>query len=357
MTKFESLNIEKQNNVKFQKKINQRKTIRNIIRFGFLAVIIISTVIAVISSPIGQKKSFETYRDNTEVEISEDAFAIPEAFDIWQSRKMTNDLNILLSGIPWCTNSNISIYPNDNISGMIIKLINGKKIKSQATFSCINVLDHQLVYRNDTDRFPYIMDMETGRSQPIVKTKSREVLMYDGYIYYIDIDNGNTLMKISIDSIFNGEPEQLDIKTSKYFVYGNNIVFLNEGQLIKFDIETGLKNTINGRFDDFYFYGKVVALSGNRIISFNLDGSSPKKLYESTSGVKLLYVNNDSIFIQEDNNVKQLSRSNGDEISNYSLPEKSYVDGIFSDIDGYKAIVYSHVNNNENIVGSVYKLQ
>ncbi|WP_230399248.1 DUF5050 domain-containing protein [Novisyntrophococcus fermenticellae] len=248
----------------------------------------------------------------------------------------------------------VLIQPTADCKGMQMTNKGDTQTFSNSLCSYVNVQDDVAYYRKDSDRGIYKMTLGDGKETPFYTGNAGEIFQYKNYVYFIDLNHNSNLMRLRKDE--DTEPEII-VKdpVEKFAIYGNECFYLTENNdLSHVELKKGQTPiSFPDKYNEFFFYENekiIVARSGNRIISFKINGKNPQLLYESKKGnIKLAGAGKDKCYILKSGKLKGIPIDKDSKEETFKVDAGKLITSICETENGTKGIVYKEDGMNVNM--------
>lgn len=272
-------------------------------RKRYLKVLVIGTVLAlggaVVETNNERKDAYADYAESGNVSF--EYLNYQDTFEIWNTKELGNDVNILLSGGKILVKDNTIIAPNEKNEGLFYKNGSEQAQISEDTASYINLVDKTVYYRNDNDRNIYSYDINTQESKLIYDGNVGEVFFTNDKLYYVDYDNNSWISSIDLTDNIKKDVV-IDYPTDSFAVCGDTVVFLGTNKtLYTQGVDSESRISLVNNIERFFLNGNVVAESGNTVFEFLPTGGRASEVYSSElDTLQLVGVGQNGFYIQED---------------------------------------------------------
>lgn len=279
--------------------------------------------------------------------IDKDVFRNKQAFSLWSQSALHNDLNCLMSGGNFFENDKIIIQPDTNFSRM--EIIQGEKVTpfSNSICSYINVVDDIVYYRKDSERSIFRYSIQKQTEELVYSGNVGEIFVYGNYLYFIDLENEQKIMQISLDNLETVNCI-VDESVKQFMIYSDQCVYLTKSNNIyqKTVAMDTVASNIPGTYLSFFFNGNIITQSGDCVLSFDIIGGSTKIIYENKDiKFRLAGASEGYCYIQEGKILKKVSTTDIGEIVSLQGEYGDYINSLIETKDSLRAIGYAVSEN------------
>lgn len=308
---------------KAARKDKRRKIVLGVLIGGTILV----TGVAAISSNSNRHSVYEAYL-NDPAAIQFDALDYEDTFDRWNQNDLGNDVNVLLSGGQIYSRGNTHVVLADEGTGYII-MSGENKYVTDYFMSYINVVGNTVYFRDDSNKNICAYNLEDQKASVLIEGNVGEVFVYNGKIYYTNLDNGSKIYCCNLDASDN--KVCVDFATNDFAICGNTAIVLGNDQSLKtYALDSATVNTLASHIERFAIDKEIYCDSGNTILKFKPDGTDASEVLTSDKTLQLVSVENDIVYYLEDGTFKKSSDPNG------SIDKETYeyVSSLVTDEDG-----------------------
>ena len=289
---------------KAAKKAKRRKIVLGVLIGGTILV----TGAAAISSNSNHQSAYEAYL-NDPAAIQFDALDYEDTFDRWNQNDLGNDVNVLLSGGQIYSRGDMHISLADEGTGYIITS-GEKKYVTTYFMSYINAVGNVVYFRDDSTKNICAYNLEDQKASVLVDGNVGEVFVYNGKIYYTNLDDGSKIYSCNLDASDN--KVCVDLATNKFAICGNTAVVLGNDQSLKtYTMDSATVSTLASHIERFAIDKEIYCDSGNTILKFKPDGTDASEVLTSDKTLQLVSVENDIVYYLENGSFKESSDPDG----------------------------------------------
>ncbi len=220
-----------------------------------------------------------------------------DAFAVWNSRDLGNDVNTLLGGGKVYCRGAVSVLPAEG--GYAVRLEGELAATIPGSISYINAAGMLLYYRDDVTRDICVCDMRSGQIGVLVQGNAGEVFLCDERLYFIDYDAGSCLVSTSLTG--SDKRIAVDEPVSSFAVCGESVLYLGTDRTLS--LKSGPEEAavrLISPVERFFLDGDIVVQSGGSVFRFTAARGAAALLHRSAAeDMQLAGACADGIFYQE----------------------------------------------------------
>lgn len=274
---------------------------------------------------VERQTAYNLYRQSPDVVATFESLDYEDTFDIWNSKDLGNDVNVLLTGGSVYVRNQYKMLPSGDGTTLVIVDAAGNETALDVSASFLNVVGNTLYFRNDADRSIYAYDLPKGEVYPVVAGSVGEVFVTNDAMYFIDYNLDSTIQAM----ILSGTDKKCVVASpvSSFVVCGNYIIYLDTHSDLYYaplnldaniDVEADANGdtepSVNepkklvGNIERFMVGDRIYVESKNTIFSFTPTGGDAREEYTSTdNSLRLVGYLDGHIFFQEGGRLRYLS--------------------------------------------------
>ena len=303
-------------------KIASKAKARKIRRIVILVIFILTCVIGIIFGITNKKEYIEKQyieycNTNDNSLLTKELLSYKDIYTLFEHKYLGNDNSQILMGGFFYNRDNISIYPDNTVTKMILTYDDQEVVLCEGLASDINVANNMVYYKKLNSNEISAYDVKTKVTSILPLENVGEFIIFDNKAYYIDMNNSSLMLW---DFELNTFEEIVESGVYSFAIVGNYILFLTvEHNLFEIDLDGNNKTSIASNVTSFSFNEEIWIQNNEKLYKESFDKQFMQEVNLDFSCKRLLGVTDDKVYFESADGIYALYKDTSEykKVENY----------------------------------------